>query len=145
MHYSYFYFSIGILYIPRSFLLNVYWDHLSLVNDTVALLRATDFYESTCFYIYNNGVVATISVFIPTITISICSFIIIFKLEIGYSNVKAITSYDTMYKRRKDLRSIKITLSVCLCVMLFVLIPTSSLFTLSPTQVFFNELLFIYA
>ncbi|XP_059166818.1 FMRFamide receptor-like [Physella acuta] len=119
------YFSDAILYIPRDFMREIKWTFFSSSNSTIAIQVSTDFLKSNGFTIYNDGIISTIAIFIPTTTIIVCSIMITTKLTLSYRNIKKLSSSDARSKRVKDVRSVKITLIICLFVIICVLAPTN--------------------
>lgn len=61
------YLSVGIIYIPRSFLLYIKWEFSRVTNITEALLYQTDFYISSGFVIYDQVVISSLATVVPTL------------------------------------------------------------------------------
>lgn len=122
------YILVGILYIPRSFMFDLSHGLFSGTNITVILVTYSDFVLSNGFVIYNTGIMGPIAVFIPSGIIIICTVMIISKLSLSYKNMKKMASSEARAKRVKDIRSIKITLTICLCGLIFHLFPTNLFF-----------------
>ncbi|XP_059148166.1 uncharacterized protein LOC131935664 [Physella acuta] len=147
------FFSDGVFYIPRAFMYRIQWTFYSGTNSTVAFGYSSEFGMSKGFAIYNQGFISIVSIIIPTVIIILSTLVIIIKLTISYKNMKKMSSANAGSKRVKDVRSIKITLTICVCVLLFVLIPTNTLnsfiydrtlFSFNCSSVIYISLFLIY-
>ncbi|XP_059150565.1 probable G-protein coupled receptor B0563.6 [Physella acuta] len=95
-------------------------------NITITYYTNTLFYRNniTFFEMFRKFFKLTVNAGIPTVFIIVCSVMIIFKLTLSSRNLKKM-SVSASEKRTKDLRSIKTTLSLCFCLVFFVLIPSN--------------------
>lgn len=120
----------AILYVPRAFMYSVIWKYDNTTNITIPILDYGIFlkYRMNLFIIYNVGIIGTYAAILPTVTILISTSSIILKLKVSQNAVKKMVLSSAKSKRNQDVRNIKITLSICFCVIVCVLLPSNTFF-----------------
>ncbi|XP_059166191.1 FMRFamide receptor-like [Physella acuta] len=96
------------------------------VNKTVTWYKQNQPYINNVnfFEVYRTFVTIFSNVIIPLIIILVCCFVIILRLTLSNKTIKKMTLSE---KRVRDLKSVKITLLVCLSLVVLVLIPLNAL------------------
>ncbi|KAK6983750.1 FMRFamide receptor [Biomphalaria glabrata] len=75
-------------------------------------------------YIYEGVVIQLLHVFLPFAVISLCISATIFKIVLSFQLKQELSSEGARLKRKREIRSVKVVLCVCLLSLFFSLIPT---------------------
>lgn len=124
-------FMVIILLIPLYLPYALYTSLLPITinNKTTMYIQLSQFgTENGLFYeIHRKYVLIPLNAVVPTVTIIVCSVLIIYKLMLSSRKVKKLSSNAVSDKREKDIKSIKITLLLCFFVVALVLVPSNTI------------------